>query len=299
MEKDNRPSLAVSVRSGRHAGARQTIFLPTFSIGSSFASDVVLTDPSVASCHVRISARDKGVQVEAIASPSFLGGTELILNAATETALPSRLRVGEIEIDIHHAASARRHGAWLPMSLLGLATVLILGGGASLALQKDAFLARVLASKSETAPDRPALADQQSVLASKEQVQAAANALEERLAAANIATIKLATRTGMVTARGTVTSASKANWNALQIWFDETYGRGMVLQAEVAISNPVAPEPPIAIQSVWSGKQPYLIDGQGNKHFEGVVLKDGWIIERIEPEKVTLIRDLQRMVLTF
>ena len=294
MEQTNQPLLALSVRSGRHAGAQQAISMTAFSIGSSFESDLVLSDPSVWPSHARLSVRDQMIKVEAVASPLFVNGTELALNAAAETRLPSRLRVGDIEIDIGSVGFTSNIGSQMPKILIGLAALLILGGSSVFLLQGGSLFGAKPASLSRSQPS-----GERASSLSLAEIHSAANILRERLAAAKISTVQIVESAGMIRAKGTVTSASKDSWDALQVWFDDTYGRGVLLQSEVAVLNPEAPTPPIAIQSVWTGKQPYLIDGQGKKHFEGVLLKDGWIIERIEPEKVTLTRNNQRMVLTF
>ncbi len=293
MEQHNQPLLALSVRSGRHTGAQQAISMPAFSIGSSLDADLVLTDPSVSPHHARLSIRDGVMKVEAIASPLFLNGTELTANAAGETRLPSRLRVGNVEIDITEAGPTSK-GTGMQKVLLALAALLILGGSAFLALPGGSSLFR---SNSENQTSGQSLSKSQGVALGE--LRKAADSLKERLLAANIRTIEIATDGGVVSAKGTVISAAKRDWDALQVWFDGAHGRNVFLHSEVIVANPEAPEPPITVQSVWTGREPYLIDGQGNKHSEGVVLKDGWIIEKIEPGKVTLVKNRQRLLLTF
>src|SRR6185503_4883005 len=114
-------------------------------------------------------------------------------------------------------------------------------------------LAWLFGSKAESPSKAHAVLSPRAEPSSLEQAQKAAASLEARLAAARISTIKLAASAGIVSAKGSVTSGAKDSWDASQVWFDETYGRNVVLQADVATLNPVAPEPPIAIQSVWTG----------------------------------------------
>ncbi len=85
-------------------------------------------------------------------------------------------------------------------------------------------------------------------------------------------------------------------WREAQRWFDARFGGSAVLVDLVAAS---AAAPPLAIQAVWSGPDPYIIDGAGQKLFPGALLRTGWTLDRVEPDRVIIRRGSQTLAVRF
>ena len=122
-------------------------------------------------------------------------------------------------------------------------------------------------------------------------VDAATSSLRRRLAKFGIADrIEVsAGGEGTVIAAGEIESGLEPDWSAAQQWFDQRFGRHIVLDGRVSLRRG-PPGPPLSIRAVWTGEAPYVIAGNGQKYVEGALLDSGWKIERIERDVIVLSR---------
>jgi type III secretion protein D len=110
-------------------------------------------------------------------------------------------------------------------------------------------------------------------------------------------TVVLTTRAdGAIEARGLILPQQKAAWQEIGHWFDSWAAGRTVLVDSVSVS---VEEQPLALQSVWPGPNPYVIDGSGGKLFVGSVLANGWTISSIERTRVLMRRGDQTIAVKF
>ena len=101
---------------------------------------------------------------------------------------------------------------------------------------------------------------------------------------------------GAIAAVGTIAPPQKAAWHEIGRWFDaEARGR-FVLVDDVKVADPA---PVLQIQAVWPGRNPYVVDGNGQKLFVGSILSSGWVIRSIDKSRVLIQRDEQIVAVRF
>ncbi len=84
-------------------------------------------------------------------------------------------------------------------------------------------------------------------------------------------------------------------WREAQRWFDSGSGGQTVLVSRVTATA----APPLAIQAVWPGPHPYVIDGNGEKLFAGAMLHGGWTVDSIAADHVLIRRGSQTLAVRF
>jgi type III secretion protein D len=117
----------------------------------------------------------------------------------------------------------------------------------------------------------------------------AAQALQAELERVGLLNVVVNAGLGIVTAAGTIEPSTVPRWQSVQQWFDERFAGEITLVNGVSAKAEKLPVA-LGIEAVWRGEQSHLII-RGQKYLEGAVLDGGWIIHRIEPERVVLQRD--------
>ena len=118
----------------------------------------------------------------------------------------------------------------------------------------------------------------------------AIDTLRTRLSASGLGErLEVSAGEGTVVAAGEIKEDHIAAWRSIQGWFDERFGRDMVLDSRVTLRK--EPEgPPLSVRAIWTGDSPYIIASNGQKYSEGSVLDSGWRIVRIRPDTLELSR---------
>ena len=101
---------------------------------------------------------------------------------------------------------------------------------------------------------------------------------------------------GSVEAAGEIMAQQAGAWRQARRWFDAGFGGQAVLVDHVAVS---AAAPPLAVQAVWPGANPYVMDASGQKLFAGAALRSGWTVERILADRVMIRRGAQVLAVRF
>jgi hypothetical protein len=102
---------------------------------------------------------------------------------------------------------------------------------------------------------------------------------------------------GSIKARGQITKEQESTWHEVQHWFD-TATAGQVMLVNTVSVGAVAPAP-LAIQAVWPGRNPYVIDGDGGKYLIGSQLPSGWTVAEINDTHVLVKRGQQTLSVRF
>lgn len=128
-------------------------------------------------------------------------------------------------------------------------------------------------------------------------LDAASSALRARLRDVGLAGIAVsAMHDGTLTATGLLPPSDQATWEGVRQWFDARYGSSPVIVEDFAAPGSM---PPLKLAAVWTGPGPYVVDGSGDRLHVGGSAGDGWVIERIMPDRVAVRRGTQHVELKY
>jgi hypothetical protein len=122
--------------------------------------------------------------------------------------------------------------------------------------------------------------------------------LDARLRAAKIHTLQVDAMDGRLVVSGKLIKQQFPEWAAIRQWFDQTYGRSIVLSANVAADDGPA-MPTLQLQAIWYGDRPYIITAHGERYYQGAVLDNGWIVQQIGEHHLLLAKAGKTAVLTY
>jgi len=287
--------LKLRVTGGRHVGAVSSALGESQIIGSSLDADLVLTDPGVCAHHVRIGASRLGLELVVLDGTVRADGGLLGPGKTVITQFPATIEIGEAKIEIAREAAFERKkvasflsaGAVAVISLIALTDWYWSAGNPGRAPGQEPSTMNTAAQAGHGSLPGP------------EVTSAAADALRQHLLSQNITTIDVKAGSGIVIAAGSMVPEREAEWQSAQMWFDETYGQKILLKTDVVLIAAAPVKAPVTIQSVWLGKAPYLIDGEGRKYWVGSVLKGGWVLEKVEEGRVLVSKDEQLLILRY
>lgn len=121
--------------------------------------------------------------------------------------------------------------------------------------------------------------------------------LRRQITAAGLDAISFDARSdGAIEASGKIRPNQNAAWREVGRWFDTAAKGRTVLVDNVQLS---ADAPSLQIQAVWSGRNPYVVDGSGEKLFIGSTLSSGWSIHGIDAKRVLIKRGEQIVAVRF
>ncbi len=322
-------SFTVFIETGLHAGAVQRLEPGLYTIGSELDSDIVLSDPDVAAVHAILEFDEAGLRLEPAKGSVFVHGETGLLEPGDERYLnlPTEFSIAETKISVRAPKDAVRARNQKRYAIAGMASAVLFVIGLyvigplsssfspvpmSSIADNAATPERMQASVSEpdvaqeeiqsapktTSPDmsppsQPPTEAEDGMAASMDM---AAGALRDRLAAEDLDSINVVVRQDHLVARGTAAPEQMPGWQTVQMWFDGEYGGAVSLISEVSASEKVEP-PKLAIEAIWAGDDPYIMAG-GRRYFEGAKIGEGWTVEQIRPEQITLRRGDQSFSIT-
>ncbi len=288
------PRATLRIINGPHAQVHTRIDVQRVTVGLDTANDVVLADAMLAPVHFAIERHGQPhaeMRLHAVGGPLLIGELIVAIGGSVACGPRTAFQAGRtaFELDDPQPAGVRRPdrtlrtGGWAAGSCLAVALVSV-----PLHSVIDAKAQAASASASSVPRARPRA--NPPVLATRED-------LRRRLDEAGLSGITLAAlQDASVEARGDIMPSQVPAWREVQRWFDARFGGGAVLVDLVAAS---AAAPPLAIQAVWSGPDPYIIDGAGQKLFPGALLRTGWTLDRVEPDRVIIRRGSQTLAVRF
>ncbi|WP_026616006.1 SctD/MshK family protein [Ensifer aridi] len=283
-------SLQFKVLSGLYCELTGTTALQTSLIGSGLDADIIFVEQGLAPHHFRITLLDRSIEVEALAAGlSMEGNRNIAAGERVVAPLPVVIHAGAMSIlwSVPDAAPAGLIGIpRLSISVLALVLLGSLGIGLLSAIFSYYGNAVVMSPHLSDGEREPKLPDNRT---DDQTAVTAAKDLQQEVDRVGLPNIKISSAKGVVTAEGTVTSASAISWHKVQQWFDHRTKGALALLNRVVIEDEKAPSA-IAVEAVWRGPLPYLVIN-GEKYFVGALLDDGWMVERIEDGRVMLSRN--------
>ena len=287
-------SATLLVESGVHQAARAVLAMGRNQVGRSVENDIVISDLQIPGASFALERRGRDIVLHAGDGPIELSGRKLLARGASKSCVDGfRFTSGGIAFSLEIAATGspapanpgRRKIGWrLPAVAAVVLAAITLGAltsfrtASSTTRSDDAVIA--------TASIPPASGG---VLpSSQSRQQFALEQLRQHLAAVDLASLVLTAQPdGSIEARGHISKAQEAAWHEVGHWFDSIAGGQAVLVNAVTVS---AEAQPLAIQAVWPGQNPYVIDGSGDKLFVGSALPSGWTISSIDRSHVLVKR---------
>jgi hypothetical protein len=291
------------VESGLHKAARTALGVGQNRVGAALDNDIVLSDLPAGTSFV-LDHWDGGVLVQAVdlyvdlpghkslapgRSRRFIGDTRFISGGVA-----FRLEIREAAPALLATPRRSKILTYGSASLGGALCIAMLNVVASV---NGAPSAKTPDITFETTGSIPVSTADHVVAKSSEETGATLESLRRHLAVSGLDAITLtAEPDASIEARGQITPQQDAAWRETGRWFDTVArGRG-VLVNQVRVS---AEPPPLAVQSVWPGHDPYVIDGSGDKLFVGSVLQSGWTISGIDAERVLITHGEQALAVRF
>ena len=122
-------------------------------------------------------------------------------------------------------------------------------------------------------------------------VGVAAASLRSQLDAAGLKRLEVSTDSvnGTVVVRGGMRVAEEDKLSAVSRQFDAVYGGIIMLDVQTHRSNDTVTLP-FLINAIWMDNNPRLTLHNGSKRYEGDTLPGGWRLEKINPDRVTISR---------
>jgi hypothetical protein len=295
-------SAALIVENGVHQGARAVLAEGRTLVGSSADNDIVISDLRDGGAAFTLDHRGRDMVLQANAAVELPGRKPLAPRQSRRCASSIRFTSGGVTLRLEIAGAGpgsavsstrTRFRAYLVISASLVLAVMVLSAAAS-------FSAAPAVVQSNDAPETtgsiPATA-REAVTSSHQRQAAAIESLQQHLAAVDLGSLVLTARPdGSIEARGQISRDQQATWREVEHWFDSLAGRRVVLVDAVSVG--AAPQP-LAIQAVWPGHNPYVIDGDGNKHFIGSTLPSGWTVAGIDESHVLVKRGQQTLAVRF
>ena len=246
-------------------------------IGTALENDIVLADPGVASEQMAFTLEHGAATLHPLTEGVSLAGRAVGAGRVIDLRDGQMIQAGDTVLRIHGPARKRRLG-WL---LIAAPVLVLLVGAAALV---------GLGGTGRSGGPPPA---QAAATAAPRPSAGAAEALTERLRAAGLGdSIQVTAAPGAVVAEGRLAGPLLALWGEQQVWFDSQYRGTLSLVNRVREAAPDE-RPNIQLRAVSFGDPAYIITATGDRYPEGSVV-DGWMIERITPDKVVLSRNGRR-----
>jgi hypothetical protein len=304
---DLRAQLKLEVLAGVHCGATLSVDKAAdYRIGCSPRADIVLRDPGVAPEHAVLRIESAAVRIDATGGEVGIEQKSIPLGHGCRVRLPVEFALGEARLRLatgadpalrdarHLLAQAKRSLADKPIAIASAAICLAViatavAVGRTRAVQMNAAQAKTAAIGAHG----PGATSKASATA-----QRAARELDTRLRAANIRTLQVNAIDGRLVVSGRLIKQQVPQWAAIRQWFDQTYGSGIVLTANVTADDGPA-MPTLQLRAIWYGDRPYIIAAHGERYYQGAVLDNGWVVRQIGEHHLVLAKAGDTVVLNY
>lgn len=284
---------------GIHKGVSIPLESNVCRIGSDTDSDILLNDADVGVAHVIIRVHGRKLAIEAAGGDVTVNDRLLVRGTGCRVQLPVTMKIGKAELRLHRPGiripvmppigTDSRVGRFVMMTALALTLfattfyqVFDVKAGADIVPQT---------AKAQTGDT--ALKNDNAVSLSKDDVIAALN---QRLTSAGLSSLTATGQGQRINVAGRLGPDDASAWNGVRQWFDRHYGTARVLTTTIDIAAPARPN--LELQAVWLGDHPYIIDGDGKRRHPGSAVADGWTLETIDRDRITLSRGDHEFALT-
>lgn len=290
------------VESGLHRTARAVLAAGSNQIGTTDDQDIVLRDLTSTGTAFNLLNQDGRVLVQAIDTPVYFQKSKpLFPGQSKHCSSVSHFTCAGIAFSLempepNRTPSITRGRPWPALytfALIGSVMVALMIAGSLRTWSGQASATSL--DTTGTAQEAPKFSH--TAFKPSEPINAVLNRLRRRLAESDLESITLtAEPDGSIKAHGQVRPQETAAWHEMGRWLDNATGGRTVLVDDVQAT---AEPQPLSVQAVWPGKDPYVIDGNGDKRLIGSVLPTGWIINAIDRKRVLVKRGDQVIAVRF
>jgi hypothetical protein len=257
---------------GPHTGAIVPLTPGRYRLGSDTSDDIVLADRQVTQSHAVLEVTAEQAGITPLAHGVTLrrralrtGRPQMLKGGATVTIGSTQFRI------IGKKSPGRRPYLGGFVVLLGIAGAILVYRGA----------APASVGATEAGP-RPIVERAPMTLTD------AASAFQRYVAGTPFRnTVQISTEAGAVVATGTILPTDQPAWLTARKWFDGHIGSQFALTSSVTTAGALEP-PALAIAAVSMEPVPNVVTRDGQHLVVGAVLPNGWSIDRITPQDVTL-----------
>ncbi|MGX5845232.1 SctD/MshK family protein [Mesorhizobium sp. ArgA1] len=282
--------LHFEVLSGLYCGLTGKLAPETNVIGSGLDADLIFVEQGLAPHHLRVTLLANSIEVEALAAElNVKGSGNIAAGEGIVVPLPVVIHLGAMSILWSAQGAAPAGSSGTPRHSIPVLAFVLLGSVGIGALSAIFSYYGSAGASSANSPDAKLESKPTHNFADNPPTVAAAKDLQQEVDRAGLLNIKIGSAKGVVTAEGTVTSASATSWQQVQQWFDHHTKGALTLVNGVITKEEKAPSA-IAVEAVWRGPSPYIVIN-GEKYFVGALLDDGWTVDRIEDSRVLLSRN--------
>jgi hypothetical protein len=303
---DPRAQLKFEVLAGVHRGATLTLDKAAdYRIGCSPQADIVLREPGVAPEHAVLRIENGAVRIDATGGEVRIEQKSIPLGHGCRRRLPVEFALGEARLRVSRpGVDPALRDALLAQAKKSLADkpIAIAGAAICLAVVVTAVaLGWPLAGQMNGAQAKTDAIDAHGASANSKAWATAQQAIQEldaRLRAAKIGTLQVNAVDGRLVVSGKLVKQQVREWAAIRQWFDQNYGRGIVLSANVTTDEGPA-MPTLQLQGIWYGDRPYIITAHGERYYQGAILDNGWVVRQIGKDHLLLAKAGNTVVLNY
>lgn len=286
----------LSIESGLQTGASIPLLAGTCRVGAGLANDIVVADPALAATHL-VLEHGPTLVLRAVDGDVDIDGKRLRPGQSRRVHGLLRFRAGStvFRLDIARVPPARAAAIRAaPVGLIVVATAALLMMPSSQGEGSTAHLVRVEPAKTasvEASYTSPGLASAPTPLQATDAVRA-------RFDRSSLGALHVdAGADGAVVVSGSLTPEQRAGFTDAKRWFDAQFNGRAVLVDHVTVAATV---PPLTVAAVRAGgAEPFVVDRAGRKLQPGSSLSDGWVLDRIETDRVTVRRGDQTLAVRF
>jgi hypothetical protein len=288
--------LEIEIVGGLHKGAKLSLHLGDYTVGSTPDADIVIRDADVDAEHAILRVDRWAVHVEAVGGDVAVGEKLIMRGHGCRVRMPNTIVVGNARLELKRAGEA----SVVPEALRPITQViasrplLVAAGivGCALVFSVASTGFPMLTTTPE--PKVTGTTSQEAV--SDEMVKEAASKTKEKFLSAGVTSVNVTAADKRIVVSGAVSKRDAGAVASTERWFDETYGSRIVLTTNLNVSEKV---PAFRLQAVWYGERPYVILEDGRHIYEGATMDNGWRLQKIANDRVLLNKDGESLALTY
>jgi hypothetical protein len=280
------------VASGLQKGAKVPLPRGESRIGSDPECAVVVIDPTLEACHLRVAVDDV-VQLRCDFPIVLSDGTEIAPGGVLDIPATCRFTAGSTEFEL---ALPALPPAPAP-SIRPLPRRLVAAAGGLTALGGSVLVAATVMHGHGAAltSDEPPVSTRRTQPNSSG-ADAAIAFLRQQIGAAGLALKVTEQPDGGIAVAGTVPAGRNSEWEAIRWQYDQRFAMSHVLVERLAAEDE---QPHLRLAAVWSGPDSYVVDEHGERLRIGASIGDGWSIDSIDGEQVVIRLGSRKVALRY
>jgi type III secretion protein D len=262
------------IADGPNSGASVALAPGRYRLGSDATNDIVLADPGVSPSHAVLELECDRAGITALAPGVVLQRRTLGAGRTTALKCGTVVTLGATRLIVGGPAGLAQRHRKVPISLC-VALAGLVGAGAAYHGGTPIAVGAMQAEPPATRGSSVTLAG-------------AAADFREHLAGARLAAgVQVSASNGVVLATGTILPQDRAGWLDAEKWFDGRLGGQYALADHVRAEVP-SELPKLEVAAVSMAPVPNVIMRDGQHYTIGAILQNGWSIDRITPNDITL-----------